>query len=319
MVPTTTTTAFTPLVRRLLGGIGPARRSISGEGRGQCPHCNEERTVWPCGLWADQGPFLCTGCGGLMSAEGTALEVSPSSARIEARGAIRRAEAARALVSTLELGARWKPGRRIAGRYERVEAPELTRYLQSVRGKLGAKGNNAISFIDLGEPALAALPGGDLVVSLGLLATLEDEAQLAFFLAREDVLEEAGWPLRRLSSCSSRPGALFLPPKRREGRAVAELLQLSFRVGYGARAEALADREGLGILVRAGYDPAAAPRALRLVEGACLAGKGGRFLLASERARWLEEGAGALGGGASALLNREVYRRAVGGFAVFAH
>ena len=224
-----------------------------------------------------------------------------------------------ALASSLEVGTRWKPGGRITERNERVEAPELTSYLQSVRGKLGPKESNNITFTDLGDPALATLPGGDLIVSLGLLATLEDEAQLAFLLAREDVLEEAGWPLRRLSSCLRHQGTLLWPSRRRERRAVDELIRLSFRIGYGARAESLADREGLGILVRAGYDPAAAPRALRLVEGACLAGKGGRFLLASDRARWLEEGAEALGGGACGLLNREVYRRAVGGFAVFAH
>jgi len=204
----------------------------------------------------------------------------------------------------------------LAGEWSLSSPLRLVRYITELLTRLGAPEARELYFIDVGEPAAASLGRGVLVLSLGLLATLEDEAQLAFVLARELSLERAGWPQRRLQAALART-----PPRlawlKRPRDPLVEALELSLRVGFGPQIEGQADREALVLLVASGYDPAAATRALRLLEAGSLSGRGGRFLVAAERARWLESSRDGLPASPHALINREVYRRAVGGFRVY--
>lgn len=197
-----------------------------------------------------------------------------------------------------------------------IERNDLAPYIAGVWRSLGHVPGK-IHFLDLGEPALLALPGKSLLVSLGLLASLEDESQMAFLLSREIAIDSGGWVLRRFGSAVARRKGWALRIGRGGHGSLKEALNASLAFGYGTRVERAADREALAALIRADYDPHSAAAALRNLEGASMAGCGGRFLLAADRADWLDRSAETLGRTGSSRLNREVYRRAVGGFAVF--
>ncbi|MDQ7006772.1 MAG: hypothetical protein Q9Q40_06035 [Acidobacteriota bacterium] len=294
-------------------------RGVGAEGgRGPCPHCSRVGERWPSGLEGSPGVLICTGCGGLVSPRGEALELSERTTLLSFAGDRRRddlpAPAWRPPSPRLDQAVeRW-----VLRRFRRVSDPRLEAYVTALRRKVGAASPGPLLLIDLGEPALAIWPGSRLVLSLGLMAGLDDEAQLAFLLAREEALEQAGWPGRRLAwaHAREREGRLFSAGI--EEAAAGTTIELGLKLGFPDRAERAADREALAALVRAGYDPTAGSRALRLVEAASIAGTGGRFLLAADRARWLENRGSGLGPGPGYRLNREVYRRAVGGFSVFA-
>ncbi|RMG42574.1 MAG: hypothetical protein D6718_13700 [Acidobacteria bacterium] len=296
-------------------------RGSGGGPSGACPHCGAREDSWPVAGSRETAPFVCVACGGLVGPDGEALRICPACAFPEpaagggasCRGA-ERLDGPAAGTRSRELALEAEAA--AADLFELREEAALGRYLAGVREQLEGEAG-PVRFIDMGEPAVATLPGGLLLVSLGLLATLEDEAQLAFVLAREAALERAGWVWRRFAAAArSRRG--WLAGWTRGGRSrLADAIELSLFVGYGSAAEQAADREGLAALVRAGYDPEASVRALRAMESATLAGRGARFLLGAERATWLAEGSEALGRTDSARLNREVYRRVVGGFNVF--
>jgi hypothetical protein len=190
---------------------------------------------------------------------------------------------------------------------------DLGSYLRIVLARLGMREAVEIRFVDLGEPLLGTVPVGGMLISLGLLAQLEDEAQLAFVLAREAALDESGVVARRYAAARDRAMAgSRLGRGRRLGEQVLHALEVSWRLGYGVPWEREADRRAAAALRAAGYDGDAPGRTLSLLEAASLAGRGARFLLAADRADEIPVPPGPKG-----ALNREVYRRAVGGFRVF--
>jgi predicted Zn-dependent protease len=201
-------------------------------------------------------------------------------------------------------------------RFGATTTRSLQLYVDGIHEQVTGVRPSELVFPNLAEPGLAALPAGGLAVSLGLLATLEDEAQLGFVVARESFLARGGWPLRRFESAAAQRRRLIWWRGGLDDR-LEEAVLLGLRVGYGPEIEREADREGLAALVRADYCPSAGLAALRALDAASPAGRGGRFVVTPERERWLEHAARGLGQPPTARLNREVYRRAVGGFAVF--
>ena len=103
-----------------------------------------------------------------------------------------------------------------------------------------------------------ALPGGYIFISRGLLAELENEAQLASVLAHEighvcarhsatQLTEALGAQLLTLASLAA-PGTREMAP------VTASLFQ-SIMMGYSREKEFQADAMGLAYMYRAGYDP----------------------------------------------------------------
>ncbi len=290
-----------------------------------CGHCETTDAAWPVRLSRSDGPLVCVRCGGLLAADGSIIEICTVCAMPGHRGSHDAAACSRdeSVLERLAASPRdrddvsSRAAQALASLHEPCPPGDLDEYLGNVLERVGLPSRGSIVFIDLGEPAVAMLPGGEFVMTLGLLAALEDEAQLAFVLAREVALERAGWVWRRYGSAWRRRRGLLYRLGLKGNDPMVAAVDLSLQLGYGPEAERGADRAALASLVHADYDPGASVRALRLLESAALAGSGGRFLLAADRAAWLEESSVALGRAPTARLNREVYRRAVDGFSVF--
>jgi beta-barrel assembly-enhancing protease len=168
----------------------------------------------------------------------------------------------------------WAQGEREAtALLERVrlyEDPFLDAYLARLGDRLAPDGARAagapvLRFRVLRDPTLSAfaLPDGRVFVHTGLLAAVENEAQLALVLAREIV-----HVVHRHALAVSRAGGLR--PVRFEGTAPlgptasaiasasASLASLAALNGYGTRLEREADAAALAGLARGGWDVTAA-------------------------------------------------------------
>ena len=176
-----------------------------------------------------------------------------------------------------------------------------------------------------------SVPGGTILAGSELLAGLEDEAMLAFVLAREIAHQESGRTLRRYRS---RRDSWALLAKLEwglgvltrgafsTGRRDAAIVREVARLGYGPVHEQQADESAMRTISAAGYDPAAAVRYLTALEKRHLAARGvfAAFLdshPARSRRRCFVETLIAIGGERGVLrrVNSEVYRRAVARFA----
>lgn len=178
---------------------------------------------------------------------------------------------------------------------------------------------------DLGFRMLST-PGGTIIAGAELLASLEDEAMLAFFLARELAHQESGRVFRRLRSrYPSGPLSsgfewgisLITGGVATLGSRQTEALNEVVRLGYGKANEESADAIATGLLVRIGYDPGAAVRCLALIEARDLSTR--RALAAFLDVRPARSRRRALVDllvfphtdlATPARLNRDVYRRA---------
>jgi len=146
---------------------------------------------------------------------------------------------------------------------------ELEAYLKSIIDKLFPEFEGSMQVRILKAPVLnaMALPNGSIYVNSGLLAVIENEAQLATILAhegehfvqkhgakrREYVIQAAGWGMVSgvLLAGAGIPAEL------------ATLGAISSISGYSREAEAEADNLGYLRLKRAGYDVYEAPKVFR--------------------------------------------------------
>jgi predicted Zn-dependent protease len=155
------------------------------------------------------------------------------------------------------------------------------------------------------DPSISAfaLPSGRVYVHTGLLARLENEAQLATVLARVLTLARMGPALERHAesarvdevlaampaaiaaalAAGDTGGALLSPAAEAIlGQRLARPYGAAV-IGYGRELEAEADAGALRRLVRAGYDPKQAPKAFeRLRREARIGGPVERFFLGRE-------------------------------------
>lgn len=275
-----------------------------------CPHC-DEAALWPADLGPDHEPLqVCTGCGQWVGVDGPRIvcDVCGGPADpLRPHGACRR----------LEPRFRSAPGlpEEIAVALHELYPPIVSRtverYLPQVAGEVGASCPVVLT-LDTQEPLVALLPGRWLAVSRGTLAALDDEAQLAFLIAREAALYRAGWVVRRFAAATLPAAGLLARWRKREPGQLARAVLLTARLGYGAVAEDAADTEALVALRRAEYDIDAAPHALRHLEPLTIETRGARFLRAAARAAALERVLAGVPHGSGTRLNREVYRRVVG-------
>ncbi|MCU0225682.1 MAG: hypothetical protein MUF27_16800 [Acidobacteria bacterium] len=270
-----------------------------------CPHCRERAA-----LALPAGGGWCAACGGLVAPGGEAETICRACARPHGTAAGRGRPCAgepeeSGPVAGERLAARLRE--LIAERFDGMREPAAERYVAAVRAALPGTAAGPVSFVASPEPILLALPDRSLVLSTGLVRTLEDEAQLAFVLGREESLARHGWIARRYRGEVARTWSFW---RRRDEGPLADAIELSCRVGFGTEAEQLADGEGLAALVAGDYDPQAGARALALLDRASR--ESGRFRLSKLRSHLLGRSLADAGRPPLARLNREVYCRAAG-------
>lgn len=272
-----------------------------------CPHCRE-----PAAVALPGGGGWCAACGGLVAPTGEAEVVCRWCSLSHAPSVGRRCPSAG------EEGFAAPPGdggghaaghllRLLAERLGAAPAPAAGRYVAAVRAAVAAGAVGEVLFAAPAEPLLLALPDRTLVISAGVVNALEDEAQLAFVLGREESLTRHGWIARRYRA--GWPAGFWSFRRRCDDASMARAIELSCRVGFGVEAEHSADREALAALVASDYDPQAGARALALLDRASRGT--GRFRLSRVRSRLLARSLADVGRPALARLNREVYRRAL--------
>lgn len=141
------------------------------------------------------------------------------------------------------------------------EDPLLRDYLQGITDRLYPEFNGKITVTLLKAPVLNAfvLPNGAIYVNTGLIAALENEAQMATVLAHEGIhfINKHSALQRRnyhnsvgVSWTLSLLGIPFLP----------EIIAASSIFGYSKKLEREADQLGHNRLVDAGYDVRQAPK-----------------------------------------------------------
>jgi hypothetical protein len=156
------------------------------------------------------------------------------------------------------------------------------------------------------------LPSGDVLVSLGLLRQVQDEAELVFVLGHELEHVASGDAARRLVALGLASAARVSVAPAERWLQVASDLE---RLGHGTARELDADRQAFRALGSSGYDPRAALRHLERVEallgqpGAGIAELGLAHPLPVDRRRGLERTWSAELATGSGRVNREVFRR----------
>lgn len=147
--------------------------------------------------------------------------------------------------------------------------PELTRYVNNIGQKLARSSDRELPYefvvINSDVPNAWALPGGKIGINHGLLAELDNEAELAAVLGHEIVHSAA-----RHTAQSIERGMLLQLGVVAVGVAASDSEYANLAVGagmigaqvinskYGRDAELEADRYGMQYLANAGYDPEAA-------------------------------------------------------------
>jgi hypothetical protein len=203
-----------------------------------------------------------------------------------------------------------------------VTAPGLSDYLNGVARGLAAHFDHApraCRVVPFNEPSIRilGLPSGILLVSLGMLRFLEDEAELAFVLARELAHVASGEAATRL--VRSGFGAVAGDEDARPDTAWRQSVVAVGQLGYGRRSELEADARALRCMLSLRYDPNSALRLLRRLKLAIETGDSRVAEVAvalpppGYRARKLERVLyGRVGRAPVQRANREVFRRAAG-------
>jgi hypothetical protein len=204
--------------------------------------------------------------------------------------------------------------------WEFAHSPTLAAYLNRVARVVASKIKGApatpqVALLDDASVRTLALPSGLLILSIGALASVEDEAELAFLLAHELVHSARGDAALRMV----RQGLINIARRQDADSdvwrsAVDDMLAL----GYGRTREFEADDQAFGALLELGFDPDSVLRLLvRLDARVSDADAHIRtFFLShptpSQRHRRFQDRLGGLVEPPGARVNREVFRRAAG-------
>jgi predicted Zn-dependent protease len=156
---------------------------------------------------------------------------------------------------------------------------EIESYLNEVAARLGAFTDSPDIFFKIkiiNDPNLnaVAFPNGVIYVHTGLLARMENEAQLAALLAHEMTHCTLRHSLRALKSrrdpADNRAAAQQSINNVAMFRGLARILgangSMAAVTGYSRRFEAEADRGGLDLMAKAGYDPRQALNLFELLQ-----------------------------------------------------
>jgi predicted Zn-dependent protease len=159
-----------------------------------------------------------------------------------------------------------------------LEDPEVTEYIRSLGFKLSSQahdGTQRFNFFMVRDNAINAfaLPGGFIGVNTGLLLKTEDESELAGVLAHEiaHVTQRhiarsiAAQSRQSLVSTAAMLAAILVGAAAgggdaaMAGVAAAQSLAIQQQISFTRANETEADRVGLGLLARSGFDPNGMP------------------------------------------------------------
>jgi len=193
----------------------------------------------------------------------------------------------------------------------------LDAHLRRVARQLGAPFRACeVVVLDDESQRTLALPSGTVLLSLGALAALEDEAELVFVLAHELAHATSAAAVGRLVRLGLAGAARESCDEAQDAWAVGarELV----RIGFGDSEELEADRRALEAVSELGYDPQSVVRYLKRIRVSIGAGEAGVSDLAlahpplAERLKRVENAlSGKVGGDSESRVNREVFRRLV--------
>jgi len=207
-------------------------------------------------------------------------------------------------------------------RWDFVTSPPLASYIEGVTRRIARRIEGApdvcnVVLVEDWSMRSLSLPSGTLLISLGVLASLEDEAELAFVLAHE------------LAHAASREAAVRLVRQgfhavarggdAAGGEAWARAALDMVRLGYGRRRERDADARALEAVLALDYDPGSVLRWLdrlqrRMDQGdPQLRDYAFAHPTPSYRRREIERALfGGVDTGSAGRVNRELFRRAAG-------
>ncbi len=209
----------------------------------------------------------------------------------------------------------------LAGRWRFVRSSGLDLYLarlaRQVAGHVeGAPTTPRVILVDDGTQRALALPSGLILLSVGVLRFLEDEAELVFVLAHELAHASSGDAAVRLvrHGFHATQAAGGAPEPAAWGDAAEDLV----RLGYGRKRERDADARALEAMTALHYETESALRYLRRLQERTWVGDATVAELAlahppaADRLRRIEKALyGRPGSDADRKVNREVFRRAV--------
>jgi beta-barrel assembly-enhancing protease len=145
----------------------------------------------------------------------------------------------------------------------------LTAYVQQVGHRLVAVSDRQLPYefvvLNNSVPNAWALPGGKIAVNRGLLAELNNEAELAAVIGHEIVHAAARHGAQAMERGMLLQGAMVIGAVAAQGSDYADYIVGGAQLGaqlmtqrYGREAERESDAYGIEYMVDAGYDPAAA-------------------------------------------------------------
>jgi len=296
------------------GSLDAVEASVLGGVRiRRCSRCGRRATT---GRFPHEVLFTCEACGLPFLAEHASAEPRQCSTCRESESPVEPPESQ--VVRAMETEVRSA----LDGSWRFVTSDELSSYLNAVARQLivridGAPECGRVFLIDEDALRATSLPSGAMLISLGLLRFLEDEAELAFVLARELAHVASGETAVRLVRSSL--GALAQDEAGRPDTAWTEAMLDLARLGYGRRRELEADATALRAMLSLRYDPSSAVRFLRRLKRAIstadarVADAAVAYPPPGYRIRKLERILyGRIGGAPVQRVNREVFRRAAG-------
>lgn len=147
--------------------------------------------------------------------------------------------------------------------------PALANYVADVTGRLARMSDRElpyeITILNSSVPNAWALPGGKLAINRGLLLELDSEAELAAVLAHEIIHAAARHGARAVERGMLLEGAMLIAAMATEDTSYLPFVVVGAQLGaalitqsYSREAERDADRYGMELMQRAGYDPQAA-------------------------------------------------------------
>jgi predicted Zn-dependent protease len=161
-----------------------------------------------------------------------------------------------------------KLGKEVAPQVEkelkgRINDPVMQDYINGVGHKITPFSHNPdfdFNFVAVNDKSInaLALPGGQIYITKGLLAKLENESQLAGILAHETVHVVARDTENMMAKQAALGGILVLAASqmRNEGEVVAANLTMELvSLKYSRDDERTADLGGMDYMFRAGYNP----------------------------------------------------------------
>ncbi len=210
----------------------------------------------------------------------------------------------------------------LATRWRFVTSPTAQSYLDRIARQIAARIAGApaaprVVLVDTREHRTLALPSGTLLVSTGLLAFLEDEAELAFVLGHEIAHAASGEAAVRLVRLGFQATARERGAS--DGLCWSDAAVDLARLGYGRRRERDADDCALHAMLDLEYEPASACRYLQRLHVAIVQGDEAvaetdvAHPTPLERIRRVERALSARVGRTAEVprVNREVFRRAL--------